>query len=350
MGTFSHHTSRGKDSAACLISVVMGVHNGERFLQQSVDSILAQSFGDYEFIIVDDGSTDGTAAILESYTDPRISVIHQSNRGLTEVLQTGLEVARGEYFARQDSDDISLPTRFEHQLDYLRSHPDVLAVGTSCVEIDEEGVLRRHLDHPLDDIGCKERLAISSPLPHGSVIVRMETLRELGGYRKQFTLAQDRDLWLRLSERGKLANLPEHLYLWRRSPEAIGESRRPEQREMSDFALDLAIQRLRHGVDDLGCQLAATNGKRVLARHQFYLGFGLLSKRGILLALRLMLGTLVADGSDPSRWYSLIWGVPVRIVRNTYESLLIRLSSMIRGTAHSQPSPGVKLPAPKRDA
>jgi hypothetical protein len=179
-------------------------------------------------------------------------------------------------------------------------------------------------------------------------MIRMATLRDMGGYRKQFRVGQDRDLWLRLSERGMLVNLPEYLYLWRRNPEAISELRRPEQRKMSDFALELAIQRLRDGVDDLGGKAMPAADNKLLARHRFYLGFGLLSRRRFMLAVRLMVGALWADGSDPSRWYSLVMGAPLRILRNTRQSFLMWLARVIRGTARGQSS-GVKLPAPKRE-
>ena len=121
------------------VSVVMSVYNESRYLHAAVDSILIQTLTDFEFIIIDDGSTDGTSDALATYDDPRIRVVREDHKGLTASLQIGFELASGELFARQDSDDISLRTRLEVQVRFLESHPKVIALGTSCAEIDEHG-------------------------------------------------------------------------------------------------------------------------------------------------------------------------------------------------------------------
>ena len=312
------------------VSVVMSVYNGERFIREAVDSILAQTFDDFEFIIIEDGSTDGTSDILGSYSDPRIHVIRQANEGLTASLCTGLELARGEFFARQDADDISAPTRLKRQVGFLERNPQIVAVGTGCAEIDEQGLSLRPKDLALDDRGCKEKLAVASPIVHGSAMIRTRVLREAGGYRTQFRLGQDRDMWLRLSERGMLANLAEQLYLWRVNPTSRSSQERPEQKRISDQALDLAIQRLQLGVDELGESLAYEASKKTLACHQFYVGFSVLAARQWPLGMRLMFGAQMTDGGDLYRWYSLLIRAPLRIVY----TLLYQLARYLKNKAN----------------
>jgi len=120
------------------ISVVMSVYNGERFLREAMDSILAQTFTDFEFIIINDGSTDGSREILESYDDPRIVLVHQDNKGLAAALNRGIEMARGEFIARMDADDVSLPERFERQLEVFDREPAIDIVCVPIVFTDEK--------------------------------------------------------------------------------------------------------------------------------------------------------------------------------------------------------------------
>jgi glycosyltransferase involved in cell wall biosynthesis len=121
------------------ISVAMSVFNGEEYLRAAIDSILAQTFSDFEFIIVDDGSTDRSAAIVRGYDDPRFVLLSQENRGVAAALNHAMSRARGEYIARQDADDVSLPERFAQQVQWLEAHPEVSALGTGAVLIDPQG-------------------------------------------------------------------------------------------------------------------------------------------------------------------------------------------------------------------
>lgn len=195
------------------ISVVMSVYNGERFLRHAVDSILAQTFRDFEFIVVDDGSTDGTAEILMGYTDPRLHVVRQENIGLIGSLNRAVDIASGKYIARMDSDDISLPRRLELQLEWLDNNPRLAVLGTQVKEIDEAGdTIRRHY-YPRGSDAIEQALFRgATALCHGTVLFRRACFEMVGGYRQPFEHAEDYDLWLRLIERYDMENLAEILY------------------------------------------------------------------------------------------------------------------------------------------
>ena len=220
----------------------------------------------------------------------------------------------GEFFARQDADDVSEPTRLKRQVDFLRLNPGVVGLGTGCMEIGEDGHEMGVKRLPVDDRGCKEALAVASPIGHGSAMIRAEVLRQAGGYRIEFRLGQDRDMWLRLSERGKLANLPERLYSWRRNPQSLSALERGEQRKATRRALAMAVSRLHKGIDELGERVAPALDKRTLARHRFYLGLGLFRHLHLLTGLRLMLGAQLRDVGELGRWYSLLVRAPLGVL------------------------------------
>lgn len=222
----------------------MSVYNGERYLRESVESILNQTFIDFEFIIVDDGSTDKTSAILAGYTDPRIVRLrNQTNLGLTKSLNRGLAAARGEYVARQDADDISHPDRLAEQVSFLDKHPDIALAGTAYVEMYEDGRDSRVMRVPLTPDDINEQLFYHHCFCHGAVMARRSCLEAVDGYNEQFLVAQDRDLWLRLAERYDLANLPEPLYYLRMSPGSITSQSRARQRRAIRQAVLEALER-----------------------------------------------------------------------------------------------------------
>jgi glycosyltransferase involved in cell wall biosynthesis len=196
------------------VSVVMAVYNGERYLRQAIDSILSQTFTDFEFIIIDDASTDSTEDILRSYVDPRVRFIkNPQNLGLARSLNIGFDTASGKYIARMDSDDVSLPQRLQRQVAYMDEHPEIAASGTWAHDIDETGnILGRRC------VPVGKRMDYDfwrpSPLIHPSTIIRRIHLGDLR-YDSKIKYAQDFDLWLRLRKRNKLDNLPEYLLLYR---------------------------------------------------------------------------------------------------------------------------------------
>jgi glycosyltransferase involved in cell wall biosynthesis len=194
------------------ISVLMSCYNAERWLSDAIESILAQTYRNFEFILVDDGSKDDTLSIIRQYeqSDGRIKVIAKPNTGLPDSLNVGISQASGRWIARLDADDTCEPTRLAEQLDLVHIHSDVVLVGTGFAEIDENGRLLKVHSYPSQDQVLRENLrSLKKFFHHSSALYSTEIARELGGYRPRIHLAEDWDLWLRLSTRGKLACLPQ---------------------------------------------------------------------------------------------------------------------------------------------
>jgi glycosyltransferase involved in cell wall biosynthesis len=190
-----------------LISVMMSVYNAERYVAEAIQSILGQTEGRFEFLIVNDGSRDASGSIIDRYAaqDSRIRAIHQENRGLIASLNRMLDEARAPLVARMDSDDVSRPERFAVQLAWMQAHPDIAVLGTNTDELDADGAFFPcsdfHPEHPAD---IRERLMAASAMCHPSVMMRRDVIRSLGGYRAAFRHCEDYDLWLRVSERHDL--------------------------------------------------------------------------------------------------------------------------------------------------
>jgi len=227
----------------------MSVYNGERFLRQAVDSILNQTFTDFEFIVVNDGSTDGTAEILSGYaeTDLRLRVVTQENRGLIKSLNRAIGVARGEYIARMDADDISMPERLAIQVCWLDTHPQIAVLGTRYDEIDENGRVVRRGNRCVGSTLVERALlqGNSSVFCHGSIMFRRVCFEHVGGYRKQFKHAEDYDLWLRMAEHYELDNVAETLYQHRLRLDSVSFEYFLQQQRGAAFALECT--RLRRG-------------------------------------------------------------------------------------------------------
>jgi len=208
------------------VSVICSVFNGERYLRESIESVLGQSFGDFEMLITDDGSTDGSADLIDQLAgeDSRIIVHHQPNQGLTRTLNDSLRRARGRYFARQDCDDVSLPGRFAAQVAWLDGHPDCAAVGTRYRRIDAEGALIGFSRVPISDRAIRFALLTHNVIAHSSVMARCDAVRSIGGYDERLRTAQDYDLWCRLALEWRLANLREPGLSRRVHGDSIGAS------------------------------------------------------------------------------------------------------------------------------
>jgi glycosyltransferase involved in cell wall biosynthesis len=207
-----------------ILTVLMPVYNGERYLHQSIESILSQTYSDFEFLIVDDGSTDSTPAILDEYAkkDERIRVItNVANKQLVETLNIGLEEAKGRHIARQDADDVAYPHRLEKQLEFLQKNSDVLVVGAAYDLIDETGANAGRIVPPLPDDEIKWQLFYACAFGHGFVMYRRDEVLAAGGYDCNYFLAEDHELWVRLALNGCFANLPVALGGYRKHEEAI---------------------------------------------------------------------------------------------------------------------------------
>jgi glycosyltransferase involved in cell wall biosynthesis len=226
------------------LSVLLPVYNAAESVTRAVESILGQSFVDFEVIIIDDGSTDGSDEILRQFQDSRVRLSSRENRGLAESLNEGLRSARGELVARQDADDISERNRFQRQIDYLDRHPSVGLVGTNYVLVDEYGteVLTTNLfTHP-DDL--KVAQVLSNQFCHGSVMFRRSVIAEVGAYDPDVGHVEDYDLFARMSHATEVANLPEPLYRWRRNPSGISLTNVDGQAEQSAAIRERECSRL----------------------------------------------------------------------------------------------------------
>ncbi len=213
------------------VSVVMSVFNGERFLREAIESILSQTFSDFEFIIVNDGSSDGTAAILDSYAinDLRVHVYHQENRGAAESWNRGCSSARGKYIARMDADDIALNERLAQQIDFLEKHNEVGLLGGQLQFIDPTGNTLFNWRYPLNDQEIRSLLFHGNAFAHPAVVMRKEIFNIVGGYRKVFADTADYDLWLRIAGRCQVANLAEVVLKYRIHPGQVSCRKLREQ-------------------------------------------------------------------------------------------------------------------------
>jgi glycosyltransferase involved in cell wall biosynthesis len=197
----------------------MPVYNGERYLRPALDSILAQTFADFELIAVDDGSRDASLPTLREYEakDSRVRVVSRANTGIVGALNDGLDAARGELIARMDADDISLPQRLEKQVAFLRANPDHVLVGSQVMLIDPEGAdlcPKRDTEFTHDRIDSAH-LNHRWPLVHPTVLMRKSALDAVGRYRTKYQWLEDLDLFLRLAEVGKLSSVPDVLLRYR---------------------------------------------------------------------------------------------------------------------------------------
>lgn len=208
------------------VTVLMPVYNAAKFLREAMDSILSQTFTDYEFLILDDGSTDESAAIIGSYTDPRIRLVRNDrNLRLAATLNRGLELVRGEYIARMDADDISLPERLAKQVAFLDAHPDIGLCGTWAQAF---GDAQFQLLHPADPEHIRAKLLFDSAFVHPAVVLRRETFARHHLVYREFYPMDDYDLWLRAARLFPLANIPEHLLRYRVTGQSAFHSAVPE--------------------------------------------------------------------------------------------------------------------------
>lgn len=216
---------------AVAISVVMPVYNGETFLRQAVLSILNQTVRDIELILINDGSSDATAAIAQELcaADPRIRYFTQENRGVIATLNRGLELSRGEFIARMDADDVAHPRRFEKQLALLRSKPDVVICGSEAILFgDTTGRLRK----PASDAQCRAWQLLGPCFIHPTVMFRRNLVDGGIRYRTEYRHAEDYDFWFQVAALGKMENIREPLLSYRVHGGQVTRTRRLAQTAM----------------------------------------------------------------------------------------------------------------------
>lgn len=228
------------------ISVILPVYNAQSYLRESIESILTQSFEDFELIMINDGSTDDSLLIMESYTDQRIQIINQSNAGLPISLNRAIAIAQGQYLARQDADDISLPERFAKQVAYLDTHPQCALLGTWAQILVEKTPTNRSLSHPHLNGDIQLKLLFFNCFVHSSVMIRKSALEVSGLYpeeQEKFP-PEDYDLWLRIAKYWEVANLPEVLLQYRELPNSISRSKLDMMQERARLMSLLAIKEI----------------------------------------------------------------------------------------------------------
>jgi len=234
------------------VSILMACYNAERFLRESICSILNQTFQDFELIVVDDGSTDGTYCLINEYakSDSRIRILVKEHTGLSDSLQYGLKLAQGEWIARWDADDFADSKRLEKQLNYIQKYQNLLLIGSGCVEVDEKGKFIKKHKYPEDHQTLVRNLEkFKKFFPHSSAFFSRKKAIFVGGYRSRFMYAQDRDLWFRLIEVGRIACVPEPLIYLRKHSKSISHEHYSKQLLLGIAAAVCHIERVQQFPD-----------------------------------------------------------------------------------------------------
>jgi hypothetical protein len=308
----------------------MPVYNAERYVAQAVESILAQTLADFELLVFDDGSTDRSLEILLAHADrdKRMTVLRRPHRGYVAWLNEGIQLSRGNYIARMDADDVSLPDRFESQVKYMEAHSECVAMGSDVLVIDSSdeplGVLLQETDPK-----TIERLllkGVKGVIIHPASLIRRETILAIGGYRQQFECIEDLDLWLRLTEKGQLANLPHVLLKYRINPLGVTSAHFRRQQLYAESIVNEARRKrgLQPGTHRAHPHLHASNDDIAHLQLQsiFMAGIGN-RKRAISYAL-------LAFSKEPlsfSSWKTLGWVLLPRVIKFRIKQMLFACES-----------------------
>ncbi|WP_421655352.1 glycosyltransferase family 2 protein [Leptothermofonsia sp. ETS-13] len=229
-----------------IVSVLMPVFNGGHYLEEAVESILNQSFTQFELLIINDGSTDDSLKILQQYaeSDRRIRLWSRENRGLVRTLNELIEMASGRFLARMDADDVALPDRLLRQVQQLENQPNLLCVGGAYDMVDHQGEWLLHVSPVLQNNEIQQRLLSgNSPIQHSCAMMRRSAVRQVGGYDPATFPAEDLDLWLRLGELGELANLEETILKYRVHTASITSKRLKQHSQTVRKVCEQAWQR-----------------------------------------------------------------------------------------------------------
>jgi len=261
-------------SPAPLVSVLMSVHNGRRYLAEAVDSILTQTMQDFEFVIIDDGSSDGSTTDLKFYAarDPRIRLSVQENSGLSKALNVGLRLSRGEFVARMDADDIAHPERLAKQVAAFLSNPKLVILGATVELISSDGTRLGERGTTRGHGNIRRRLLIGDGVAiiHPVVMFRRQAALDVGGYDERFSTGQDLDLFLRLSEVGLADNLRDTLLCWRQHRDSINRTRSSTWRAVKTLAIEKTVERI--GAKQYAEELFAAESEYRFPQDPFDLG------------------------------------------------------------------------------
>jgi GT2 family glycosyltransferase len=221
------------------VTFLMSTWNAGPWIRPAIESVLAQTHSDWQMVVVDDQSSDGTPGAVEEFGDERIRLVRlEQNLGQTRALNRGLAEITTPWVARLDQDDVSAPERVERQLAYVRDNPRTVAVGSYADLIDEQGAVIGGFRPPTSPAEVRHALyaaPMANPIAHSAVMFRAEVARKLGGYPSHLTIAQDYGLWARLAERGEVANVGQVLVSLRRHPGQASGSRPAELRQLEEM-------------------------------------------------------------------------------------------------------------------
>jgi len=243
-----------------MVTVLMPAYNASGFIKPAIDSILKQTHGDFELLIINDGSTDNTESLIKAYNDPRIRYYYQSNQGVAATLNNGIALTKGKYIWRHDADDISLPTKLEEEVQFLEKNPGIALCACQIAFMTERGKVAWHFRQPKNDYWTNaqpyklvERKDFNpySPITHGTVLVRTDVMKAIGGYRSAFITGEDIDVWLQLIQQYNAVVLNKCLSLHRLNKSSATQKHGWKNEFFRNLAFKFYEQREKYGRDDL---------------------------------------------------------------------------------------------------
>lgn len=299
------------------VTVAMSVYNNAPFVGEAIDSILSQSFGDFAFLIINDGSTDGSGDVIDARAagDARVRVIHQENRGFVASLNRLFAEAQSPWIARMDGDDISLPDRLARQMAFIAANPGHAVVGCDAYLIGPDGkrLAKQGGGKPQSHDEIHANLEAGPLINHNAAMIARDAVLELGGYRPAYRHCEDYDLWLRLIDTGRFANVPEELVAYRVYPGQVSNRHLVEQARNAAIAWQARIERLAGrpdptaGLDELphlsridelfGRQGVAAYARRRVVERMLYSPEALAGD-----GFAILLDHIAERGSDPAYW------------------------------------------------
>jgi len=276
------------------VSVLMTIYNAGSYLNEALDSLLNQSFNDWELIAIENGSGDGSQKVLDEYKDKRVRIFTLSeNIGRTPALRFAFEQAKGEFIAVLDSDDISSPERFSSQVSFLDLHPEVVLVGTWAEYIDESSEIFSTLKPTSDVKMLHDCLGWSNPIIHSSAMFRMTTAKEVGGYPEEFIYGQDFGLIIALAQKGDIAIIPKLLCQFRVISTSMSHSN-----EYSLIAAKEGKMLLLRASKLLNLtSLSQKLNRRAIAIYDIKIGLALIKQKAIMKGLRILLRSVMSNPS-----------------------------------------------------
>ena len=227
-----------------LVSIVIPVHNGEKYIKESIDSCLNQTYNNIEIIVVDDKSEDNTLKILKEYGDKLIVLPVEKQNGLGNVINIGIRKSKGKYIARMDADDIMYPTRIEKQVQYLESNPNCVAIGGQIDIIDENSNITSHREYAIEDRDIKKNRFLFQPFAHPAVTLRKSTVEEIDLYPENMWKVEDVKFFLILSTKGEFHNLEDTVLKYRMTFKTQSQSKMLDHFKKTNEVRNWAIKDL----------------------------------------------------------------------------------------------------------